>query len=117
MCMFVSKTLYSVNKIDMKYIVTFPPSKETWEFYDDREANDFIDSFSREIGEDKNLFTVDEVIPCRGNECDKHDTCERLDAYGISTGYWCDDCYENNYPYRKDWYDFAGNGERLDDDY
>ena len=28
----------------------------------------------------------------------------RNDAYGIYTGLYCDDCYKNNYPYRKDRY-------------
>ncbi len=28
----------------------------------------------------------------------------RYDNYGIPTRYYCDDCYENNYPYRKDNY-------------
>ena len=43
---------------------------------------------------------------------------ERHDHYGITTGYWCDECYETDYPYRKDAYfdpDFAG--ERMEDDY
>ena len=53
---------------------------------------------------------------CRG--CETIYTQERHDHYGNSTGYYCDECYENNYPYRKDAYfdpDFAG--ERMDDDY
>jgi hypothetical protein len=65
----------------------------------------------------------DFIIHCRGRNCDKttrtDDTIsERSDAYGISTGHYCDDCYENNYPYRKDrYYDESYAGERLDDDY
>lgn len=59
-----------------------------------------------------------EVIPCRG--CG-NDGEEQHDAYGISTGYWCDSCYNSNkYPYRKDRYDTIehhGRGERLNDDY
>ena len=39
----------------------------------------------------------------------------RNDAYGIYTGLYCDDCYKNNYPYRKDRYhDEAYCGERLE---
>ena len=39
----------------------------------------------------------------------------RNDAYGIYTGLYCDDCYKNNYPYRKDrYYDEAYCGERLE---
>lgn len=42
----------------------------------------------------------------------------RHDAYGLYTGIYCDDCYENNYPYRKDeYYDPLYAGERMDDDY
>jgi len=65
----------------------------------------------------------DFYIHCRGRNCDKttrtDDTIsERSDAYGISTGHYCDDCYDNNYPYRKDrYYDESYAGERMDDDY
>ena len=39
----------------------------------------------------------------------------RNDAYGIYTGLYCDDCYKNNYPYRKDrYYDEAYCWERLE---
>jgi hypothetical protein len=59
-------------------------------------------------------------IPCRGCETTKEEAYVELrqDAYGYSTGYYCDDCYENNYPYRKDRYhDESYAGERLEDDY
>jgi hypothetical protein len=59
-----------------------------------------------------------EGVPCRGINCESINTEMRYDNYGIPTGYYCDDCYENNYPYRKDAYfdpDYAG--ERLEDDY
>ena len=43
---------------------------------------------------------------------------ERYDYYGLSTGHWCDGCYENNYPYRRDaYYDYSNAGEHMDDDY
>jgi hypothetical protein len=48
----------------------------------------------------------------------KYHEWHRNDVYGLSTGVWCDDCYENHYPYRKDKYfdpDYCG--ERMDDDY
>ena len=32
----------------------------------------------------------------------------RSDAYGIYTGIYCDDCYKNNYPYRRDRYHDPG---------
>jgi hypothetical protein len=59
-------------------------------------------------------------IPCRGCETTKEESYVELrqDAYGIPTGYYCDDCYENNYPYRKDrYFDKSYAGERLEDDY
>ena len=41
----------------------------------------------------------------------------RADAYGICTGLYCDDCYKDNYPYRKDeYYDPAYAGERMEPD-
>tara|TARA_R100001530_G_scaffold113476_1_gene80463 strand:+ start:255 stop:515 length:261 start_codon:yes stop_codon:yes gene_type:complete len=41
----------------------------------------------------------------------------RTDAYGIYTGLYCDECYKNNYPYRRDrYYDPAYAGERLEPD-
>lgn len=56
--------------------------------------------------------------PCRGKGCESRDTEQRYDHYGIPTGYYCNDCYENNYPYRKDaYFDPAFAGERMDDDY
>lgn len=59
---------------------------------------------------------TDKVLNCKGRGCTKHDTYPahmpithhpwwRRDAYGISTGPYCNECYENNYPYRKDEYD------------
>jgi hypothetical protein len=63
-------------------------------------------------------------ICCKGRDCQK--TNEDVDAYvelrhdnyGIPTGYYCDDCYENNYPYRRDaYYDYLNAGEYLDEDY
>ena len=41
----------------------------------------------------------------------------RTDAYGIYTGLYCDDCYENNYPYKKHRYhDESYCGERLEEE-
>ncbi len=58
-------------------------------------------------------------INCRG--CRDAEGEQQYDAHGISTGYWCNDCYESNsYPYRKDRYptiETHGYGERLEDDY
>lgn len=63
-------------------------------------------------------------IYCEGENCKKTtyntdgDIQMRKDAYGIQTGWYCEDCFENNYPYRKDYYyDYFEAGEYLDDDY
>lgn len=56
---------------------------------------------------------------CRGcGKCD-NSVHERFDAYGITTGFWCNKCYDSDeYPYRKDHYFDPGYaGERMDDDY
>lgn len=63
---------------------------------------------------------MQQQVPCRGCGTTKEEdyVALYLDAYGIPTGYYCDDCYENNYPYRKDrYYDESYAGERLEDDY
>lgn len=65
-----------------------------------------------------------EQIKCRGCE-ESHEMNEnkwveeRSDAYGYSTGHWCDECYEGDkYPYRRDrYFDPFYAGERLEDDY
>ncbi len=57
-------------------------------------------------------------VPCSGCEKTKDDVQLRYDHYGIPTRHYCEDCYENNYPYRKDaYYDYLNAGEYLDDDY
>ena len=60
------------------------------------------------------------VIHCKGKECNcvGEDVEMRYDAYGYATGYYCDNCYENNYPYKRGrYYDYLDAGEYLDDDY
>ena len=56
---------------------------------------------------------------CKG--CDTPYASEMHDAHGITTGFWCDKCYDSDkYPYRKDRYptqETHGYGERLEDDY
>jgi hypothetical protein len=53
---------------------------------------------------------------CKG--CQTVHAYERHDAYGITTGFWCDDCYESDkYPYRKDRYptmEHDGYGDYLE---
>lgn len=64
---------------------------------------------------------MDNQVFCRS--CEKPETDEfyielRRDFYGLPTGNYCDDCYENKYPYRKDgYYDYFEAGEYMDDDY
>lgn len=42
----------------------------------------------------------------------------RYDYYGIPTGLYCDDCYENHYPYKREaYYDYFDAGEYLEEDY
>ena len=83
------------------------------EFYDRNEAYDVLDE-----SYEHNHY-VRRVISCRGCGCDESQ--EQSDAHGISTGYWCHECYESSrYPYRKDRYptiETHGYGERLNDDY
>ena len=46
-----------------------------------------------------------------------HHMWARNDAYGIYTGLYCDKCYKDNYPYRRDRYhDESYAGERLEID-
>jgi len=97
----------------MKYrIINDKTNEVEEEFYTKEEALDCIEfEFSFET------HSMIRVIQCR--ECD-NEGHERQDWYGISTGYWCDECYESNrYPYRKDAYETIerhGRGERLDDE-
>lgn len=97
--------IYQVKDLDtdeVKFTANYPD-----------EIDDFL--FHSQI---KNYY-ITKIHTCRGSGCDLVGH-ERHDAYGISTGYWCHDCYENRYPYRKDRYptiEHDGYGERLDDDY
>lgn len=53
---------------------------------------------------------------CRG--CQTPYASEQHDAHGITTGHWCDDCYNSSkYPYRKDKYptmETHGYGDWID---
>jgi hypothetical protein len=83
--------------------------KVVYESYDLEDCEDFIDYELKQDG-----CTIEEFTPCRCGE----EGYLRYDWYGIPTGNFCDDCYENNYPYRKDRYETIehdGYGERLDD--
>ena len=53
---------------------------------------------------------------CAGAGCDSEDIEMRYDAYGLATRSYCDQCYESNYPYRKDaYYDYLNAGEHFDE--
>ena len=57
---------------------------------------------------------------CRGCQVFKLDTEKRTAWYGVYTGHYCEDCYENDYPYIKERYptiEHDGYGERLNEDY
>lgn len=75
---------------------------------------DAIDVIENDFSWDTHM--IYEVIPCRG--CESDDSEERRDWYGMSTGYWCDSCYDSSrYPYKKSRYateEYDGYGERLD---
>jgi len=95
----------------------YDPVCHEW-FTSEEEANEELERCKRFWGKDE--WWIEEGTghisdKCRG--CGSIHISERFDAYGIPTGYWCDDCYENNYPYKKNRYDYEGYGERLDDDY
>lgn len=69
----------------------------------------------------KDVFFIEEgtdyiFTKCKG--CGTVHAYERHDYHGITTGYWCDDCYDSDkYPYRKDRYptmETDGYGDYLD---
>ena len=84
----------------MKYQVI---NKETRKleavFYEKEDAVDCVD-FEHSF----ETHTIVRVIECQ--TCGKDESEERFDYYGHSTGYHCDDCYNDSskYKYRKDAY-------------
>mgnify|MGYP003135794577 CR=1 FL=1 len=72
-----------------------------------------------ELDETRGDWFIYKEHSCKGcGEFKENDTEERTDWYGIYTGHYCEDCYENNYPYKKERYatiEYDGYGERLDD--
>ena len=78
------------------------------------EAKSFTEMFGDEFFVEEGTDYITDK--CRG--CESVYSTQRSCAYGTFTGHWCEDCYNSSkYPYRKDRYDYEGNGERLDDDY
>ena len=101
----------------MKYIIyNIETGKELdQEYFSSQEAWEEI-----EYGLPDGNYNVIRKIICKAQTCDS-EGYERYDAHGISTGHWCDECYDSvGYPYRKDKYptiEFNGYGERLYNDY
>jgi hypothetical protein len=96
-------------------ILDMNTDKELGQAYCQEEINELVEYLGLENGD----YYVNQVIPCRG--CKSDEAMEQSDAHGISTGYWCDPCYNSSkYPYKKDRYptiETHGYGERLNDDY
>ena len=92
---------------------------------DEKIENEVGTTVKNAIGEDHILeqwdFNVVSIHSCRACGEDKDDVQERSDFYGIFTGHYCEDCYENDYPYKKERYatmEHDGHGEYLgNDDY
>ena len=98
------------------------PKLQSW-----HESQEAADAALAEIQEDfpGDEFWIEEgtdyiYVKCKG--CQTVHAYERHDHYGISTGHWCDKCYDDpsKYTYRKDaYYDPSYAGERMEpeDDY
>lgn len=84
-----------------------PKGELYYECYSTYEAEDIIEDL--EEG-----YYYKEVHQCKG--CSSEEPEPRYDAYGYSTGDWCDKCYDSSkYPYRKDrYYDYLNAGEYLE---
>jgi hypothetical protein len=98
----------------MKYqVYSQQTNKVECEFDTRFEAVEYIESEG-----DWETHVISKFHECKGCEQESY---ERHDYYGISTGYWCDECYESSrYPYKKTRYateEFDGYGERLSEDY
>ena len=99
----------------MMYNIINRKSGEVWEsFYSLTEARECFEY--GQVSDDE--FDIITTTPCRS--CGE-DSDERFDYHGISTGHWCQSCYDSSkYPYKKDRYatiEYDGYGERLEDNY
>ena len=91
-------------------------------FYDTKEEADASLPGYIELWPDCDWWVEEgtEWITNKCRHCNSPEADEEFDFYGMSTGHWCRDCYENNYPYRKDAYfdpEYAGESLYGDDDY
>ena len=94
------------------------PVLHSW-FETKEKAQEYMDELKRCFPKtDYYLEQGTDNINQKCRECDTIYCTERHDHYGNSTGYWCEDCYENHYPYRKDaYFDPSYAGERMEEDY
>jgi len=92
---------------------------QSW-FTTREEAESYIEDCKLMFPEDE--FWIEEgtdYITKKCRSCGSIHTEERADAYGIFTGDYCNDCYNDSskYPYKKYKYDYDSYGERLENDY
>ena len=111
------ETIYQVMNMDEYFLVMFTNDKDEAE-KQLKDSETACPHINFEIVEGVEYITT----KCRG--CSTPYANEQHDAHGITTGNWCEDCYEDEsiYPYRKDKYptmETHGFGEvlGLDDDY
>jgi hypothetical protein len=88
---------------------------------DDKIIGVFEDGDEAEIvAQEDNGYIIQEHA-CRGCVEYKEDTQVRHDFHNIYTGYWCENCYETAYTYRKDDYThgtgICDDGTPIDNDY
>jgi hypothetical protein len=89
----------------MRYVIYDSKDEEIAAVFDGQEATDICQ-------ENLGSYLIKE-FPCKHCGEYKEDVQERTDFHGITTGYWCEEDYESNYPYRKDDYT---NGTGVADD-
>ena len=88
----------------MKYQVINKTNDEIeFELFNEEEAIETI-----ELDFSWDTHTIKEIVGCKkcGNEA-----YERRDWYGISTGHWCDECYETKPRYAT--IELDGYGEKI----
>lgn len=101
---------------EMKNVKYFESKSEVREVEEEFPAAEDMKGWHKFDGQ---LIMCSDVHSCRGCQTIGHEVEERHDAHGITTGQWCDACYNSSkYPYKKEkYYDYLDAGEYLDDDY
>jgi hypothetical protein len=74
-------------------------TEHNWE-----EANDLYLAYRTNNKQNDIVYDLQTLHYCKSCNDAKLDSEERFDFHGISTGYYCTDCFQNNYPYRQDDY-------------